>query len=1375
MLLVPEAKANHILGGELTYVNVSANTYKFTLTIYRDCSGEILDPIYYLNYKSTLCGVSSTTFPVNQVGNPVEVSIICPSKKSTCNGGGEIGIQKQIYTGTITLPKTCTDWVISWDPGDASKRNSAITNIVNPINQKFYIEAKINNSKISSNNSPSFSGMAFSYLFIGQKGTINTTATDIDGNDLTYKITTPKTSATATVSYLSGFSAVSPISTSTPATFNNSTGELTLSPKAIENSVTAIIVEEYKDGEFIGSVTRDLQIITLSNTNTLPTLSGINNTSLDSMRICAGDKVDFKIYGSDIDVPFQNLTVSWNNGISLNNNSFDGLTTTGALGKDTTSFKWETPSSANGLYTFTVNLKDDYCPIVGATSKTYKIRVFPKPTFNLANDTTISCADTKILNVFNLKGKSPYQYVWDNGEKTSSIKAGPGNYKLTITDANNCFYQDSISIKSGIFVNFKYDSLCAGSPTNFTDLSNGINGSRITKWNWNFGDPTTGNLNSSSLQNPTHQFPNEGSFNVKLIAEDDSGCIGDTTLKLHLCAKPLPDFEIVDTCKRKPATMKDLTAVNGCSIKRYEMTFVQQVTQKVEKASYDYPPPPAYFPGQPKRELLKSWLPADSGTYKVTMVAINENGCRNSIQKNVYIRPQPIVVLRESDYAFRCNQPDTALQVLDTATVKSKLPSNKSVWEPLKLIWKKYDELIYNDAKTLPNDSLKIHVKGNGFYAVKVTDMFGCDSVESVNILKKIDASFSNRPYCTAGQEVKFLDYSVSNLEITSREWDFGDGNSTITAGADTSVLNVKHLYGADGIYTVKLKLTNESTCTDTASIKVLVNTLDNTFRVGPSPVCLNSPVNIKSRTGAYIDTLYWTFGDGVSSKISQNGMTTTNEKSVYNGTHTYTKFGTGKYDINLGTLYNKRQCYVTDKAPIELFPELKVKLSVRNLCAHLPTRLEAERSEGNKVKDWKWNIFYQDSNPPYLTTKIDSIDISANDAGVSNQQIKTFTKGGNYFIDLKATNTDGCDVNIKQQLVRILDLPTPFFCADQTCATLPTKLSLFCGNKPEVSINKYLWEFPDDNSTSSTPDSTIHTFKNAGTFNIKMTIENTFFKCTKSATQPIEIKSVAFPAFIAEPVCLNDTTKFLDKSYTLSGDEIVKWSWNFGEQGSSTTEEIPSPKYLYTKAGKYNVTLSVTNKGKNCTKDFETTVVVHPNPTAGFSYDMYNATAQKVMVFKDSSSSDVVKWLYDFGDGSTKSTKQHPDHTYKSPLMYPMKQLVTNQFGCTDSITKNVDLKIYMLFPTGFSPNGDAINNTFYPILRGIQKIDELKLYNRWGELLWETSGEINETWDWKDHSWDGTYQGVEQPMGVYIYYARAKSFIGDDVKVEGKVTIIR
>ena len=398
IFLLPKANANHILGGDLTYVNVGPNQYKFTLTVYRDCAGNQLDNAYTLNYKSATCKPTASSFVVSKVGAPEEVSISCPSRPNTCNGGSEIGIQRQVYTGTVTLPSACTDWVISWDPGETSKRNENIKNIKDAVLQNFYLEAKINNAAVNNNNSPTFSGMAFSYLFSNQLGTINSTATDVDGNELKYKLITPKTGANTTVTYNTGFTANSPVSTSTTATFNTNTGDLSLTPTKVETSVTAVVVEEYKNGVLIGSVMRDLQIITLDVKNANPILSGINNTSSDSIKVCAGDDANFDIYGSDSDIPTQNLTVTWNNGITLSpGNGFDGFTTKGTKGKDTTTFKWKTPSNANGLYTFTVKLTDDNCPLVGATTKTYKIRVYPKPLFNLGNDTTINCTAKKLF------------------------------------------------------------------------------------------------------------------------------------------------------------------------------------------------------------------------------------------------------------------------------------------------------------------------------------------------------------------------------------------------------------------------------------------------------------------------------------------------------------------------------------------------------------------------------------------------------------------------------------------------------------------------------------------------------------------------------------------------------------------------------------------------------------------------------------------------------------------------------------------------------------------------------------------------------------------------------------------------------------------
>ena len=59
----------------------------------------------------------------------------------------------------------------------------------------------------------------------------------------------------------------------------------------------------------------------------------------------------------------------------------------------------------------------------------------------------------------------------------------------------------------------------ANQPVNFADTSTGS----PTSWSWDFGDPTSGSLNTSSEQNPTHTFTSAGDFTVKLSVSNPGG------------------------------------------------------------------------------------------------------------------------------------------------------------------------------------------------------------------------------------------------------------------------------------------------------------------------------------------------------------------------------------------------------------------------------------------------------------------------------------------------------------------------------------------------------------------------------------------------------------------------------------------------------------------------------------------------------------------------------------------------------------------------------------------------------------------------------------------------------------------------------------
>src|SRR5204863_3501930 len=111
----------------------------------------------------------------------------------------------------------------------------------------------------------------------------------------------------------------------------------------------------------------------------------------------------------------------------------------------------------------------------------------------------------------------------------------------------------------------------------------------------------------------------------------------------------------------------------------------------------------------------------------------------------------------------------------------------------------------------------------------------------------------------------------------------------------------------------------------------------------------------------------------------------------------------------------------------------------------------------------------------------------------------------------------------------------------------------------------------------------------------------------------------------------------------------IVSWNWNF-PGGNPSTSNSPNPDVCYDKPGVYNASLVVTTN-YGCMADTERIEVVHafPWPSADFSQSSERANRLKpVFIFNKLGSPDVVKWRWNFGDGSSlDSLNTNPIHSY--------------------------------------------------------------------------------------------------------------------------------
>ena len=85
--------------------------------------------------------------------------------------------------------------------------------------------------------------------------------------------------------------------------------------------------------------------------------------------------------------------------------------------------------------------------------------------------------------------------------------------------------------------------------------------------------------------------------------------------------------------------------------------------------------------------------------------------------------------------------------------------------------------------------------------------------------------------------------------------------------------------------------------------------------------------------------------------------------------------------------------------------------------------------------------------------------------------------------------------------------------------------------------------------------------------------------------------------------------------------------------------------------------------------------------------------------------------------------------------------------------------------FPNAFTPNGDGLNDVFVYTARLIERV-ELRIYNRWGELLFQTNT--------LEEGWDGTYQGVVVPQGTYLYRADVTDQLGNRFIRQGRLVLL-
>lgn len=198
--------------------------------------------------------------------------------------------------------------------------------------------------------------------------------------------------------------------------------------------------------------------------------------------------------------------------------------------------------------------------------------------------------------------------------------------------------------------------------------------------------------------------------------------------------------------------------------------------------------------------------------------------------------------------------------------------------------------------------------------------------------------------------------------------------------------------------------------------------------------------------------------------------------------------------------------------------------------------------------------------------------------------------------------------------------------------------------------------------------------------------------------------------------------------------------------QINNTTQNNIDSTIIFNNSGLFSINLTVTDTN-NCAATLQKTnyINVLPKPTALASVTPLQTDILNPNIDFTDNTSGAHTTNFNFGD-NTNSNQLINNHTYSEIGTYNYQLIVTNNFGCTDTINGSIIIEPYnaIFIPNSFTPNNDGLNDIFKPIVP-YYKTATLQIFNRWGDLILNTNN--------IEQGWDGKIKGANAPNDVYVY----------------------
>jgi gliding motility-associated-like protein len=630
--------------------------------------------------------------------------------------------------------------------------------------------------------------------------------------------------------------------------------------------------------------------------------------------------------------------------------------------------------------------------------------------------------------------------------------------------------------------------------------------------------------------------------------------------------------------------------------------------------------------------------------------------------------------------------------------------------------------------------------------------------------------------YACLGQTIDFSDSTTSFGQVVNWDWDFGDGTTS-------SLQNPSHTYTADGVYNVKLVVTDASGCQDSLTDQVTVATPTLNPTAFPSSICPGAFTQVNAGLNHPFSGLYsytWTPGGTLSNPSLPSPLATPAATTMYYISVVDPTTGCSADDsILIQIIQPPVLDPITNVSVCEsyVFPSIQ-GTNVTAGAAYFtgPGGTGTQYNPGDVYSTVGQITLYAfddngctdeqsftleilpipivDLGPDITTCQPDTIILNAGNPGANylwndNSTNSTLSVGmiGTYWVEVTQSGCANAD--------------TMNVVVSATAVTLPNDVTICEGNSLLLDVTTpgatYLW---NDNSTNSTLD-----VSTAGTYWVELT------QGICSDTDSIVVSTEVLEAdFITSGTsgCVPLEIFFTDQS-TINTGIITNWMWDFGN-GQFSDLQNPQQVYLNQTNGVFNIQLTVTSAA-GCSDDTTMSIAIDAFDYAQAltSHSPQTAIADQAVSFVNLSTNST-SWYWEF-EGGDNSTLENPEYTYTEPGNYTVTLIAMNASGCNDTLYYNIQVasEVLLFAPNAFTPDGDEHNQTWKFEIQGIDVFDfTVSIFNRWGELVWES----------RDPSlgWDGTFNGKLVQEGVYTWRMEFGNEVNDDREiVMGHVNVLR